>query len=312
MSLAAAALRARVDVEPLLAGEVLDGAVPKTALSLSRSSLRSAAEAGGRAQEHVRERGDDVEVLPVGEEVQEHEDHDDVQPEPGNADDLRGSGRNPAIAAAASEPAGAVHAGERAPARRCAAPSNAISLNAMSAMMKPRMRFASQDCVSRAGLVTTRRQRSAIVAPSAASTTTSFTSRYAFPPPNPARGRAGGSPPRSRSEQHDGPERQDEERPEDDHVEEAGDELLAIEEPALTEPEPEQRCKPLRGAIGALHCAQREERPEPSLHGPGEGPASRGEQERGEERAHASRSCFAAFTRADSSGSAWNRSPTSA
>ena len=67
-------------------------------------------------------------LLPVGEEVQEHEDHDDVQPEPGNADDLRGSGRNPAIAAAASSPP-APSTRVSAAGRRCAAPSNAISLN---------------------------------------------------------------------------------------------------------------------------------------------------------------------------------------
>ncbi len=86
--LAAAALGAAVDVPALLPGEVLhrrrsEGGVLRLEVELAQGAGRRQP-----GEQDVRERRDDVEVLPEGEDVQEDEDEGEVDEERGERDRL--------------------------------------------------------------------------------------------------------------------------------------------------------------------------------------------------------------------------------
>ena len=82
VGLAAAALGAAVDVEGLLPGEVLHRARAEVGAPPTPGRACASAPRGGQPlQVDVGQRGDDVEVLPEGQEVEEDQHDDEVEPE---------------------------------------------------------------------------------------------------------------------------------------------------------------------------------------------------------------------------------------
>jgi hypothetical protein len=292
--LAAPALGAAVDVQGLLPREVGDARRAEArVLGLEVERAKRRARRRERAQEHVRQRREDVKVLPVRQEVQEEEHDGEMEPVRGHADEVdRRRGEPEALERRGAE--GPRRREHIEPERRSRRRDGRQLLRAVEEHLGrhergdeaedevsfPRAREALGTGDEPAPQEAKRRERG-----EEDDDVLRETERRS--------GRGRGCEPRQveirlepHPEERDRPEREDEERCEEGDVEQSRRELLAIEQPSLPEAEAQQRRDAVSDPVERPAPAQRRERREAAPHGDGEDTPTREEQCCGQRRSH--------------------------
>ncbi|MGC4117729.1 MAG: hypothetical protein QM765_24865 [Myxococcales bacterium] len=282
--LAAPALGAAVDVEGLLPGEV-GGLGQPEALRVLQVELGELPRRRQAREVDVEERGDDVEVLAVGQEVAEHQDDGDVDPVAGVHQHLEGA------AVEADEPAGGRGADRQhrvealvldgqlraleegvADHQRGDEAEDEVGLPALRHPVGP-LEGAQHDEVRRGDEGD---GEDDVLEEEVAAADGGLVREQGQ-----VEGRREAHP-----EEGDRPQREHQEREEDERVHRARQTLLGVEQPLLAEAELEQRDHPLAQVVEAVGLLQAGQQPQAVLHREDEERTGQDEQDGDGDGAH--------------------------